>query len=214
VTASISTGKDRRHHRTGLEMLAVVLLGVGSVATAWCGIQVSRWNGEETSQARDAGIVRTDASASFGLGTQKLTYDAGMTTQYAQAVVENDTKMQEFLRNSMMRPAFLPTLDRWQAAVQAGDTSVNLFTDQEYLDSLFAESTKLSAESDAALARSDDASENGDAYLLTTLLTATALFFAGVTTSFASKSARLVLVSMAAIVLVASAVRLVDLPVI
>jgi hypothetical protein len=52
-----------------------------------------------------------------------------------------------------------------------------------YRDLIFADSTATAAESDAALTRSNEASDNADDYLLMTLLTATALFFAGVATS-------------------------------
>lgn len=195
-------------------MLAVLLLGVGSVATAWCGLQASRWNGEEARESRDAGIDRIDASESFSLGTQKFAYDANMVTEYARAVGDGDERAREFLRENLVRPEFLPVLDRWEASIRAGDDSFNLFTDEEYLDSLFAGSTAKAAESDAALERSNEASDNADDYLLMTLLTATALFFSGVTTSFASRPARLALLAIAATILTFTAARLIDLPVV
>ena len=139
---------------------------------------------------RDAGITRIDASESFSLGTQKFAYDANTATEYAHAVADGDEQALEFLRTNLVRPEFLPVLDRWEASVRAGDDSFNIFTDEEYLDILFADSTAKAAESDAALERSSEASDNADDYLLLTLFTATALFFAGVTTSFASRPAR------------------------
>jgi hypothetical protein len=207
-TQSVTSG------RTALEMLAVLLLGVGSVATAWCGIQTSRWNGEEARESRDAGITRIDASQAFSLGTQKFAYDANTATEYAHAVADGDELAREFLRENLVRPEFLPVLDRWEAAIQAGDETFDLFTDEEYLDLLFADSTAQAAASDAALERSNEASDNADDYLLMTLLTATALFFAGVTTSFASRPARLALLAIAATVITVTAARLIDLPVV
>ena len=41
----LGSGSTRRKSRSGLELMAVFLLGVGSVATAWCGFQASQWNG-------------------------------------------------------------------------------------------------------------------------------------------------------------------------
>ncbi len=80
ATQTVTSEGGRRvgGNRTALEMLAVLLLGVGSVATAWCGIQASRWNGEEARESRDAGINRIDASEAFSLGTQKFAYDANI----------------------------------------------------------------------------------------------------------------------------------------
>lgn len=192
----------------------MLLLGIGSVATAWCGIEASRWNGEEERESRDAGIARTDSSQSFALGTQKFAYDANMVTQYARAIVDGDDQLRQFLRDNLVRPEFEPVLDSWETAIRAGDQSFSLFTDDDYLDTLFADSTATAAESEAALARSDEASDNGDDYLLMTLLTATALFFAGVTTSFTSRPARLALLAIAATIITIAAARLIDLPVV
>ena len=190
------------------------MLGIGSVATAWCGIQTSQWNGEEARESRDAGLLRTQSSELFSFGTQKFAYDANMVAQYARAVADDDEQAQQFIRTNLMRPAFLPVVDRWEAEAAAGGAvNMNLFEDEEYKDSLFSESEAIGAESDAALARSDDASKNADDYLLMTLLTATALFFAGVTTSFGSKPARLALLAGSGLILAFTAARLIDLPV-
>jgi len=192
---------------------------LSGVATAWCGIQASQWNGKEAEESRDAGIARTDASQEFVLATQIFAYDADMTTQYAQVLAAGDAPTQASLRKNLVRPGFLPVLDSWEAAVVAGDqSSLNLFNDQAYIDALFAESTAAEAESEAALVRSNQASENGDSYLLTTLLTtlltATALFFAGVTSSFTSRPAQLALLSIVLTIIVLAAARLTDLPVV
>ena len=214
--SGVSTRSDQRvdGHRTVLEMLAVLLLGIGSVATAWCGFQASHWMGEEAKQSRNAGIARTRESQLFGLGTQKFAYDATMTTQYAQAVSSGDVKVQKFLRDNLVRPEFLPVLDEWEARIAAGSPPGNLFDNTKYTNSLFVESRAAAAEGDAALALAEEASQNGDDYLLMTLLTATVLFFAGVTTSFSSRPARLALLSVAGIALALAASRLADLPVI
>lgn len=212
MSSSAPTTTSRRSGRTGIEMLAVLLLGIGSVATAWCGIQASRWNGEEERESRDAGLLRTEASEEFALGTQKFSYDANMVSQYAAAVVSGNDDLQRFLSNYVVRPEFRPLLEEWEATIAGGGSPTNLFEDQEYLESLFAVSTQRTQESDAALERSNQASENADEYLLLTLLTATALFFAGVTTSFSSKPARLALLAVGGIVLAYTAARLIDLP--
>lgn len=204
-----------RSGRTVLDMIAVLLLGIATVATAWCGIQSSRWNGAEADAARIENLGRIESSRLFSLASQKVAYDANMTAKYAEAVVADDEKLQTFLRSYLIRPAFLPFLNDWQARVEAGDDTVgNLFTNVEYLDAQFAESTAKTEESDIAAARSAEASATADDYLLTTLLTATALFFAGVTTSFGARSARFVLLAASVSVLAVTAARLVDLPVV
>lgn len=201
--------------RSLMDMMAVLLLGIATVATAWCGIQSSRWNGEEADAARVENLGRIESSRLFALASQEVAYDATMTAKYAESVVDENVRLQTFLRAYLIRPGFLPFLDDWQARVKAGDETVgNLFTDADYLDSQFAESEAATEASDIAAARSAEAASTADDYLLTTLLTATALFFAGVTTSFGTRSARLALLAAAVIVLAVTAARLIDLAVI
>jgi hypothetical protein len=59
-----------------IEVLAVVLLGVATVGSAWCGYQASKWNGEESDAARASATARIDASRLFSLGVQQISYDA------------------------------------------------------------------------------------------------------------------------------------------
>ena len=59
-----------------LEIIAVLLLGITTVGTAWCGYQSSQWNGAQGDLAREASDERVEASRLFGLATQRFSYDA------------------------------------------------------------------------------------------------------------------------------------------
>ena len=196
-----------------LELLAVILLGIATVATAWCGFQSSRWNGEETRQARDATDTRLEASRLFGLGTQKVAYDATVAAQYASAYVNHQAALMAFYRQTLVRKDFLPILDAWEAQAAAGKTGfTNLFDDKAYIDQQLAPSRKLEAQAAVDEKASEEAANNGDAYLALTVLMASALFFAGVTTSFRSPGARAMLLAAAALIIAAGAARLSGLP--
>lgn len=205
---------DEERRRSALELVAVVLLGIATVATAWCGYQSTQWNGRETDESRAAAFDRLESSRLYGLATQKVAYDANVTAQYAAAISAENEELAAFIRANLMRPEYLPFLDDWEAKVRAGDgDSVNLFTDEAYLEAQFKDSQVAGAKSDADLARADEASKNGEDYLVMTLLTATALFFAGVTSSFHSRSARLILVIIAGAILAFTIASLTNLPV-
>jgi hypothetical protein len=209
----IDDSRSRKQHRTPIEMLAVVLLGIATVATAWCGFQSSRWNGQETDHARAATLSRVESSRLYNVAVQKVAYDANVTAQYAAAVSAGNDKLVALLRQNLVRPAFLPFLDQWSAQVKAGETVPNLFDNQQYLAEQFVDSAAETAKGDAELVLSGDAADNSDGYVAATLLTATALFFAGVTTSFGTRSARIALLMLAMIVLVYVSMRLANLPV-
>ena len=40
-----------------LEIIAVLMLGVATLGSAWCGYQATRWNSEESDLARDAATL-------------------------------------------------------------------------------------------------------------------------------------------------------------
>lgn len=196
-----------------IEILAVLLLGIATVGTAWCGYQSSQWNGAQTDYARESSDQRVEASRLFGLATQKVAYDANMVSEYAAAVQAGNTQLAEFYRQNLVRPAFLPQLDKWQAQIQAGGAAPNLFEDPEYLGAQFAEYDKAVAQSEAFTALSQEASETSDSYVITTIMLAIALFFAGVTSSFRYQPAKALLIILALGTVAYAAVRLADLPI-
>ena len=195
------------------EILAVLMLGIATIGTAWCGYQASRWNSEQDSIARQASDLRVEANRQFGLATQAIVYDANMVAQYAEAVVNDDTGLQRFFETALFRPEFRPVLDRWRAAIDAGEVPTPLLEDREYVDGQLAGYQETHAEAEAKDLEGTEAGANADDYVLVTLLLATALFFAGVTTSFRVPAARLILLTLAALAIAYSLSRIAALPV-
>jgi hypothetical protein len=196
-----------------LEILAVLLLGLATVGTAWCGLQASLWNGDQGELANASAAQRIESSRLFGLATQTIAYDASTIEAYAQAVIDGDEQAQEFYRNSLMRPGLLPFLEQWQAQIQSGGQPPNLITDPEYLASLQGEYQAVDALADELSAESEEAGQTGDSYVLITVLLATALFFAGVTSSFRYPIARTALLTGSVLAIAAAAARIIDLPI-
>jgi len=196
-----------------LELIAVLFLGITTVGTAWCGFEASRWNGDSADIALVASAQRIEGSRLFGLATQRITYDSIVVAKYAEALAEGNTELVQFYRQSVVRPEFLPVLDRWEAAFTAGDTAVGVFEDEEYLTEQFADYEKTVATAEQATEESQRAGEVADQYVGTTILLAIALFFAGVMSSFKYRPARVLLLVAAMGAVAVAATRLVDLPI-
>jgi hypothetical protein len=194
-------------------MLAVLMLGIATIGTAWCGYQASRWNSEQAALAREASDLRVEANRQFGLATQGVLYDANIVSQYAAALSDGDTRLQEFLKTTLIRADFLPVLERWEQAVDAGDRPPRLLEDRAYLDAQLAGFEQTQATAEARDVESSEAGDTADEYVLMTLLLATALFFAGVTTSFKVPAARLILLTLAALAIAYSLSRIATLAV-
>ena len=197
-----------------IEVLTVLLLAIATVGSAWCAYQVSQWNGLETDAARESAVARINGSREYALATQKVAYDAASVAQYAEAVVDENERLQTFLRSSIIRPGFLPLLEEWQTYIdETGQAPPNLLENEEYLAGLFAKSTEYDEAALAATIEGDDAGRNADDYIVTTLFMASALFFAGVTASFSSRMTRIVLLAASAFTLGFAAVRIAGFPV-
>jgi hypothetical protein len=196
-----------------IELIAVALLGLATVGSAWCAFQASEWNDQQTLAIRDSNQATIQQSAAYNLGAQKVSYDAGVIAQYAEALFDEDQQRIDLYRELLIRPALVPFLEEWQAQAQAGDQPPNLFENEEYLAAQFADVEQFEAQVDEANQRAEDAGANGDQYVLTTVLLATALFFAGVTTSFKGMLPRIILVVGASMVIALCAARIADLPV-
>ena len=81
-------------------------------------------------------------------------------SQYAQSIAAENVELQTFLRETIVRPGFLPIIDQWKGQLDAGETPTNLLQNREYLDELFAESAATDAKAIAATARSEEAGQH------------------------------------------------------
>ena len=197
----------------GIEILAVLFLGIATLGSAWCGYQATQWNGRSSDVSREQSDARVESARVFGLATQLVFYDATTTAQLAQAIATEDEALADFLRQALVRPEFAGRIQEWEEEVaDSGRAPANLLTDQAYLDTQFADYRELEAAADALGVEAQEASDNADQYVLTTLLLAAALFFAGVTTSFRVRIARIALLAGSALVIAYAASTLAELP--
>jgi hypothetical protein len=196
-----------------IEMVAVLVLGLATVGTAWCGYQAAQWNGIQATSMTASTDARVEASRLFGLATQKASYDSSMIAQYAEAVQAGNTRLATFYRETLIRKELLPVIDRWQAQIKAGGVPTRLIDDTSYMTSQFGPYQSAGAKADAATAASLKAGDVQHSYVINTILLAVALFFSGVTSSFTYLPARVLLVLAAIASLGVAAVNLADLPV-
>ena len=196
-----------------IEIVAVLMLGITTVGTAWCGYEASQWNGQQSDLARQSSDERVEAGRLFGLATQKVAYDSSIIAQYAVAAQAGNTALTDFYRKTLVRTDFLPVLDKWIAEVKAGGTPTNLTEDQDYLNAQFGDYKAATASAEALSVESQEAGNTGDQYVVTTILLAVALFFAGVTSSFRYRPAQAFLLILAVGTVAVAASRLADLPV-
>ena len=197
-----------------IEIIAVLVLGITTVGTAWCGYEA--FPVERPADRPLSGRRRTNrwSRADFSAWPpRKISYDSTLLGQYAVAYRAGDEKLMQFYRTSLMRPALLPFLDEWVPQVKAGQTPANLLSDPSYTNEVMADYTAASTRSADLERQSTEAGLVANRYLVTTILLAVGLFFGGVTTSFRWPAAKVAMIALAVIAVALAATRLVDLPI-
>ncbi|MFF5289702.1 hypothetical protein [Paractinoplanes globisporus] len=196
-----------------LEVIAVVLLAVSTLGTAWCGYQASQWSGVQTEYNQQETNHRLEANRQFARAIQTFSYDSSVIAFYAQAVQAHNTRLADFYRTVMARKDLLPFLDKWEATVRAGGTPTPLLEDPQYIGAQAGGYQSEQEAAEQAARAAQQAADRSQVYTLNTILLAVALFFAGVTSSFRYRSARIMLIMLALLTLAIAATRLADLPV-
>ena len=126
-----------------LEVLAVILLGIATVGTAWCALQSQLWSREADRLENQTAAQRAESNRLYGLATQTISYDVTTVAGYAQAVASGNENLQEFFRASLVRAEFLDYLNTWEQQVLAGEAPRNLLDDDEYLDEVVTDLTVM-----------------------------------------------------------------------
>ena len=196
-----------------IEFVAVVLLAVATVGTAWCGYQATQWAGMQGDENQQQTNHRLEANRRFGLAVQTFSYDSNVIAFYAQAVQQKNTGLAQFYRDTMARKDLLPFLDKWEATLRAGGKPTPLLEDPQYLAAQSGGYQSEQQAAEAAAREAQKAANTSQTYTLNTIVLAVALFFAGVTSSFRYRPARVFLIVLALGTLAFAATRLADLPI-
>jgi len=196
-----------------IEIIAVLVLGITTLGTAWCSYEAYQWNREEANLSQQATNEQLEASRLFGLATQTISYDTTMLGQYAVAYRSGDERLMQFYRTSLMRPGLLPFLDEWVAEAKAGRAPENLLSNAAYMDQVLANYNAAATRSADLDRQSNEAGTVAQRYLVTTILLAIGLFFGGVTTSFKWPAAKTAMIALAVIAVPVPPTQLLHLPV-
>jgi hypothetical protein len=167
----------------------------------------------ETDEARNSAVFRIDGSREFALATQIVTYDSATVGQIAAATAAENQALQDFLRTTLVRPGFEPVFRAGRRRSMPVRPRRTCSRDEDYLGDLFAASIAAEAQAAAATVLSEEAGSNADDYIQLTLFFASALFFAGITASFANRLSKVMLLTGAGVILAVAGVLLAGYPV-
>ena len=197
-----------------VEVVSTVLLAFAAVATAWSSYQATRWNGEQAAAAGRTNGIRIEAARADGLARSQTQIDVATFIAWADADQRGETKVARFYEQRF-RPEVRPAFEAWLALdpLTNADAPPTPFAMDEYQVAAKNEAAQLDA---AAEASADEVRQNiqrSSNYVLTVVLYAVVLFFAGMSTRLKNMRLRWVLTIAGSVVLIGAIAWVATFPV-
>jgi hypothetical protein len=192
-------GRDRR-----IEVIAVFLLGLATVASAWSAYQATLWSGQQANGYSRAGALRSESLRASTRAGQLAQIDVGLFVQWVTATERRDEALATFLRDRF-REEFVPAFDAWLAQGPAAGKSLpdgSPFTLPEYRLQASVEAERLEHQATDEFGRATHANKVGDTFVLAAVLFASVLFFSGLESRWDSRRIRVGMLGLAGVLFV------------
>src|SRR4051794_10836506 len=197
-----------------LELGAVLLLSLTTLATAWSGYQAARWSGEQSQLYARASATRVQAGQQASRAGQLRIDDLILFDDWIAARTAGQKRL-AVLHDRRFRPGFRPAFRAWLA--QRPFTNRRAVPGPLYMPQYrpveLARAATLDARATDHFREGTDAKANDDHYVLSTVFFAAVLFFAGISLRLAWQRLRVLVLGLGAAMLLGGLVFVLSLPV-
>jgi hypothetical protein len=219
--------RRRLDHR--FELFEAIVLSIAAVLAAWTGFQSAKWSGVQANSYSVAGATRVESTRASTLAGQESTADLVSFTSWLQAA-ENEglladlsatddgytpdpTLVSGFLYERF-RPEFKVAVDAWVATRPGtnADAPATPFAMKEYRLAATAQADRLERKAERSASEARTANQRSDNYVLMTIVFATVLFFAGISSKMDTVRARTFLLSVGVLILFTAMVIVATFP--
>ncbi|GLI26335.1 hypothetical protein ARHIZOSPH14_05770 [Agromyces rhizosphaerae] len=203
-------GKKRgKKQRTLIDIIAVFVLSVTAVLTAWCGFEASKWGGEMSIAFSQASSARIQATNFEGEARDSRMFDLVIWATYVEAIANGDDALADYVEERFT-PHFAVAFEDWNAG---GREEAGPFGLDSYVPPGTEEAAELGALADQKFQEALDNNQRGDDYSLLTVLFALVLFLSAMAQRDISSKAAWGLLGMALVVAVVGIVILTTFPI-
>jgi hypothetical protein len=195
------------------ELVAVIVLSVTAILTAWTGFQASKWDGAMSIGFNQASTDRIQAARQEADANRAQTIQVALFTQWLQAETEGNQRLMDFLSARFPEPlktafaAWLATNPRTNPGAPSTP-----FVMPEYELPALAAAQAADHTADATFARALSDNQRGDNYTLLTVAFASVLFFAAMSGRMKSRVTQWTVLGIGLALFTAATVLLVLLP--
>ncbi|MDQ0895018.1 hypothetical protein [Agromyces ramosus] len=162
----------RWRHRPFIEIIAVAMLSVTAILTAWCGFQAAKWSGERAIAFAEASAARVEAGDADNEAREARVVDLIIYAEWVTANAEGQTALADKIE-TRFTPELKVAFDAWQAG---DEVAPGPFAMDEYVPPGTERSAERTAYAEARFADAVEDTERGDNYSLLTVLFALVLF--------------------------------------
>ena len=195
------------------ELVAVLLLAVTAIVTAWTGFQASKWSGAMSISFSQASSARIEAARLEGVANRKQTVQVSLFTQWLQAYQADDAELTDFLASRFPEP-LASTFPAWIEAQPLKDPQAPTtpFEMAAYVIPELGAAHQADDRADKKFAEALRNNQRGDNYTLLTVAFATVLFFGALSGRMRGMRAQWAFLVLGCIGFVASAGLLIAYP--
>lgn len=190
--------KDER-----VEIVAAILLSLATVLSAWGAYQATRWSGVQADSYAESAAARAESVRHGAIASRQIQVDVATFIAWSTATADGNTKLTTFFEGRF-RAEFRPAFDAWLAG-PLGPSGLPIGTPFDFpqyqLDEQSISNENL-LNADKALADAQNANQISDNFVLTAVLFASVLFFAGMAARFRPQWLRWMMLGVALVVCV------------
>ena len=204
--------QDRFNRTDWIELAAAVILALATIVAAWSAYQATRWGGEQAKASRSALEARADASQLTTIYAAEVQVDVQLWTLWLQQASEDNEDGIAFVQERF-RDEFKPAFEAWLAQVPEGEAPPGTPLEMpEYAPESRDQAEQRLEDSEAFADESAKANQTGDNFVLTAVIMASVLFFAGVGTKLKGRLVRLIMLLFAALLFLGGLAFMLSLP--
>lgn len=174
-----------------LEICAATLMSVATVATAWCAYQSAEWGGEQAFLLGESQRAGREADLHAALAQQRRSLDVAVFMEWIAGLATDNERLTDFYAERFP-PRLGVAVEAWLATepLTNPDAPRHPFEMEEYEVAEDTVVARATAESEAKWAEARRADENGDRFVLLTVVFASVLFFGGIEQKFNDRKVR------------------------
>jgi len=197
-------------HSGPRETIALILLSVTAIMTAWCGFEASKWGGEMSIAFSQASSARIEAARQQGIANNARQADLTIYAVYVQAQATNNRQLATYVETRFSNE-FEVAFEAW---VAAGMPTKSPFAMPAYVPPGTNEADAADQRADSLFTKALVNNQRADDYTLLTVLAALVLFFAAVAGRLNNMRTQWAALSIGTVLFIVAAVIVATFPVI